>query len=256
MEVELSSNSADYRNALIRWMATFGKNAHGAVRVQGRLLGERLIALTPPHSMSQGKNRVRSDIKKIILGLDDLEDRQIPQYVLKGDTNIIKAFVNKQGVVYGVDKALYRPDASLGDLSKFHQSQRDQRGRIGDAGKFTRDIGRWKFITMMVAPSNRVAEYVALVQNRVGRGRGGWASGVTRLGGRVAQWIAVHARTSGQFKDGTDQPNPSVEFINQSEWAAGGDQDRIRENAINARIRDMNASIRHAIRNSGRALHG
>src|SRR6185437_11867316 len=110
MELNIKTNSPEYRAALIKWMATFGKNAVEAVRVQARFLGERLIAFTPPRNQRQGKERVRKDIEKIILGLED-DQFDVVRYVLKGDTNIIRAFVDKQGVVYGVDKATYRPDA-------------------------------------------------------------------------------------------------------------------------------------------------
>src|SRR5579884_1331453 len=199
MELSLKTTAPEYRAALIKWMATFGKSASEAVRVQARYLGERLIAFTPPRTQKQGKDRVRKDIKKIIMGLEDDEFDKV-HYVLKGDTNIIRAFVNKQGVVYGVDKANYRPDATADDLSKFHQSMRDQRGRVGEAGQQTRDIGRWKFITMLVAPLGVVADYIATVRDRVGRGRGGWASGTLALKGKVAAWVAAHARTAGTYK--------------------------------------------------------
>src|SRR5579884_778173 len=254
MELSVTTNSPEYRNALIKWMATFGKNARESIKVQGRFLGERLIAFTPPRNQKQGRDRVRKDIQKIIMGIDDEQFDKI-HYVLKGDTNIVRAFVNKQGVVYGVDKQNYMPNATAEDLSKFHQAQRDQRGRVSEAGQKTRDIGRWKFITMLVAPQGVVADYIATVSDRVGRGRGGWAEGVLRLKGKVAQWVAVHARTAGEFRDFSESPNPSIEFVNKSEWASGGDQDRIMENAINARIRDINASIRRAIKDSGKPFH-
>lgn len=254
MEISIKSNSPEYRNALIKWMATFGKNACEAVQVQARYLGERLISFTPPRTQKQGKERVRKDIQKIILGLPD-EDFDTVRYVLKGDTNIIRAFVNKQGVVYGVDKANYHPNATAEELSIFHQEQRDNRGRVGEAGQYTRDIGRWKFLNVMVAPKSVVEDYILSVQDRVGRGRGGWASGTLALKGRVSNWVAVHARTAGTYNDKTSNAlNPSFEFINQSEWASGGDQDRIMQNAINSRIRDINAAIRRAVKNAGKPI--
>lgn len=251
MQVSLTSNAAEYRDALIDYMAQFRLNSVEALRLQGRLLGEKLITLTPPRTQKQGKDRVAKDIAKIIIGMDP-EKMEHEQYVLKGDTNIVKAFVNKQGVVYGVDKTLYRPDATLDEISEFHQKQRLANGRVTDAGTMTRNIGRWKFLTKLIVPKETLAEYIAGVQDRLGRAKGGWAKGPIALGSKVSQWIGVHARTAGEFVNGLQLPNPSVEFINKSEWASAGDQDRVMENAIQSRIRDMKASIAYAIKDAGK----
>jgi hypothetical protein len=198
---------------------------------------------------------VTKDIRKIILGIDaDKFDEA--QTVLGGDTNIVRAFVNRQGEVYGVDRTLYRPDATLETLAEFHQKNRLANGRTTDAGTFTRDIGRWKFITKLIVPKDVLTEYIEVVKARVGRGKGGWAAGVIALGGEVPGWIEVHARTAGTFIDKTQDANPEMEFVNRSEWAEGGDQDRIIDNAIKARTRDIYRQIQLALKEAAEPMFG
>lgn len=254
MNLSVTSNSPQYRDALIDFIANFRLTIREAIRYEGRLLGERLIQFTPPRTQAQGRKRVDRDIRKVILGLDNMAAFDEVRAVVEGDESIVRAFVRKDGTVYGVDRDLYRPNATFEDLNRFHQAHRLPSGRVTDAGTQTRDIGRWKFLTKLVVLKDTLEDYIMSVQARVGRGKGGWAKGVLQLGGKVAQWIGVHARTSGEFQDGTEQSDPFVLFINKSEWASGGDQDRIMDNAIESRIRDIRNRIIRARKEASKSL--
>ena len=254
MENIVTTNAPEYRNALIKWMATFGKNARETIRTQGRLIGERMVSFTPPRNQKQGKDAVRRDIEKIFLGIDDDQVDDKLHFVLKGNTDVVRAYVDRQGTVFGVARENYKPDATQDELSAFHQSQRDQRGRVSGGGRKPQDMGRWKFILMFVTRQSTLAGYIRSVQARVGSGKGGWAEGVIELGGRVPQWIAARARQSGKLINQTEAANPSVEFINASEWASGGDQDRVMSNAVVARIDSIRRDIRRSVRCAGKPL--
>lgn len=242
MKVDFLTNAEGYREKIIAWMAAFGAGVRDTVRYQGRLLGEKVISLTPPRNRAQGRKAVAADIRRVILGLEDLPPSTQVQLVEKGET-VVRAFIAKDGTVYGVDRAMYRPEATQDEISRYHQSLRGARGRVSRAGSQTRDIGRWKFMEKLVVTKESLDEYIRTVQARVGRGKGGWAGGTLALGGNVAGWVAEHARTAGTFVDGTNERNPFIFWENKSEWASGGDEDRVMQNAMQSRIQQITKSI-------------
>lgn len=257
MKLKLTSSGQEYGRALMQWLAQFRMSVRAGLRLQGRLLGERLIAFTPPQSAGQGRRRVEKDIRKVVLGLNDMRQfgdmadavgGKIVETV--GGEVAVRIFAKKDGTVYGVDRNLYRPDATFVDIWRHHQQYRDSRGRVTEAGQKTRDIGRWRFLDVLVVPAGQLDEYIAAAKDRVGRAKGGWASGVVALGGTVQDWIQIHARTAGAFYDHTTDAEPYMEFENNSEWASGGDKDRIVANAVNTRIRDMRAMVKKAMRDA------
>lgn len=257
--VKITSNAPEYRDAITDFMVTFRLGRKEALRTEGRFLGERLISFTPPRTAGQGRNRVAKDIKKIFLGLDDMREfgavsdgmrNNIIESV--GGEAAVRIFAKKDGTVYGVDRKLYRPDATIEEMAKFHQSKRDRRGRVGEAGQRTRDIGRWKFLDVMVVPAGVLNEYIRSVKSRVGRAKGGWADGTMKLGGKVAQWIAVHARTAGYFRDALDGPEGALIWDNRSEWTNRGDEDRIVENSIKSRTQAIAKRIKYELKKSAK----
>jgi hypothetical protein len=258
----LTTNAVQYRKALVDWMARFGVSARAALRVQGKLLGLRLIQFTPPQrGLKQGQNRVKKDLDKIFYGVknmdtfDTVEDGKRHSIIeTVGGEAAVRIFATKDGRVYGTDRMLYRRDATFAEMSVFHQKNRDARGRVGMAGQYTRDIGRWRFLDQMAVPVATLADYIGAVQARVGRARGGWASGTQALGGEVASWIGVHARTAGAFDDNIEGAEPSFTFLNRSEWAGGSDTNRVLSNAVKTRVRDIYKAIRGEISRTGKPL--
>ncbi|MDB6017674.1 MAG: hypothetical protein JWR19_2163 [Pedosphaera sp.] len=253
MEINLTSNAKEYRAALVDFIGAFHVSVRQALKYQGRLMGEKLITLTPPRTQKQGERRVSADIKRIILGVEDLPPLDQAHLVEKGE-NVVRVFVSKDGTVYGTDRNLYRPEATMDEISKYHQSQRTKNGRVTSAGTRTRDVGRWKFIEKLVITRDKLDEYIGMVKDRVGRGKGGWATGVIKEGGKVSSWIGRHARTAGTYLDATNDAEPYVLFINKSEWASGGDHERIIENAVQSRTRDIHSYIRRKIKEGSKPI--
>ncbi|MDB6024011.1 MAG: hypothetical protein JWM68_234 [Verrucomicrobiales bacterium] len=254
MKLVVTSNAPKYRDSIVEYMAAFKVGRKQALRTEGGKLGEKLIAFTPPRNKAQGRSRVAKDIRKLFFGVDDMAEFDKVGEAIRnnniqtvGGEPVVRLFSKKDGTVYGVDRRLYRPDATLEYMSQFHQNKRNGRGRVGEAGQSTRDIGRWKFLDVMAVPADRLKEYIKSVQDRVGRGKGGWAAGTIKLGGRVAQWIAIHARTAGRFEDHLDDGGDYMLFENRSEWASGGDDDRVMENAISARTRDILRAVKREL---------
>ncbi len=70
----------------------------------------------------------------------------------------------------------------------------------------------------------------------------------------MTQWVGKHAG-SGSFEDRIDSDG-YIQFTNKSRWASGGDEDRIIDNAIKSRTKDILAAVKHELEKSGkRVLH-
>ena len=252
LQLSTATNAHAYKDALLEWMAKFGVGARQALRWQGRLMGERLISFTPPRTLKQGKERVSKDIRKIVLGLQQIDTP--PHKVVTGQ-DFVRVFVNK-GVVYGVTGQNYQPQAGDDVIARLHQSKRNKRGRVpGKDETKAVDQGGWSLLNMLAVKEQTLDSYIRKVQGRVGRARDGWAEGTIQLGGRVAQWVSKH-RNTGTFEDGTHGSigNVFVQFDNKSEWASGGDDDRIIANAIKSRTAAIRKSIVDAAHGAGGAF--
>lgn len=249
MQLNATTNAPEYRDALINWMAAFGKGVRETIRTQGRLLGQAAVRLTPPRNQAQGKQAVSRDLRRVFYGLENRDAFSAPVAVIKGQ-DYVKAFVSN-GVVFGVVHDLFKGAVSTKELDQWHQSHRDHRGRVPADLKET-DMGGWKQIRKMVIPSNVLEAYVRQVQDDVGRGRAGWGLGVQQLGGTVPAWVGKHTSAVGKFIDGIQTESPYVQFENESEWAGRGDDDRVMRNAIESRIRDVGRAVLAARKEAGR----
>ena len=82
-------------------------------------------------------------------------------------------WATKDGRVFGVEKNLYQPDASIGTMKKHHQKYRGTDGRVSSAGRKDLVIGRHVFMDKMFVTSGRFNAYMKFMKKRIGRGKGG-----------------------------------------------------------------------------------
>lgn len=186
------------------------------MQTQMRLLLKRIIDFTPPKTLSQGRARVASDIRKVLKPLDPnkIRSERIKRLIAKGDS-------------VGIQKAL--------DYLGFRQavnSQRNQRGRI-----------TLKKPVYTKADEKEINAYIKKVQARVGMAKGGWAAAYAHFGGRPPRWQSTHS-IPDSYKDELDDPkNPYVMFSNASPWAQGVNSVNVVKTAIRSRSRDIYTAI-------------
>lgn len=194
-------------------LALLRKNARTLISSSGSVPG--LVQVTPPFSQgvrgSQAKAQGEMAITKELLGIrggggrrtggvftvmaDDLLARNA-QIHTGGAT--VRLFAKKNGDVYGCDRALFKPRASIAEMYAQHQSMRRKDGHVSEAGGRTRDIGRWKFITQMVVSRTAYLRYERFIHRRVGMLA---ASIVDAYNGKygplrgVPAWISRHTRS-------------------------------------------------------------
>ena len=189
------------------------KSTRSLVSSSGRVPG--LVQVTPPFSQgvrgrnakAQGEMAITAELLGFRGGggrrtggvftvmADDLLAKNAQ--VNEGGATV-RLFVKKNGDVYGCDRALFRPRASISEMYAHHQSKRRKDGRVSQAGGYTRDIGRWKFITQMVVSRNAYLRYERFIHRRVGmlasaivaayNGRFGALNG-------VPAWISRHVKS-------------------------------------------------------------
>jgi hypothetical protein len=161
--------------------------------------------------------------------------------------DVARVFATKDGRVYGVDLEMYRPNPTVGEVEQVHALNRDRRGRgkktpaigIGTA------IGRWTFLNKMVVPKKFAEKYIKRVANMVGQGKGGWATAFMRLGGRMSPggWVGKHSR-AGRVSTNFNPDKVAITIINQSQWARGGDPDRIIQASLAGRAKSLSQAIK------------
>jgi hypothetical protein len=222
----------DYAKALSDFIRERGTLLPRALRGEGRLLATRLVRFTPPKTRSQGRKAVARDIQRAVRPLRpaDFSSLRIRKLIRKRDYAGLEAVFERfpQGSeLHGVSVVEPRfPD--------MHEEARGSRGRV------------LKFQKRVTPDADKVRAYTKTVQERVGRGRSGWAVSLLALGGRPSGWILRHAkRDTGAFMDRVDSTG-YMRMENRSEWAEAGDEDRIVANAIRSRTRSVRESIAKA----------
>lgn len=214
-----------------------------------------------------GERRVEKDIKRVIKGVKGaampaaenptvIVSQTNPRYA-RHDVQIdwgvrqkcqgrdaIRIYADRKGNVYGVDTSKFMPNPSSEMLARVHEAHRGKRGRVTTAGSKDIVTGRWRWLNIVVAPMANVMAYIKKKQAMVGQGKGGWAAGFMKLGGRMSTrgWVGRHAR-SGTCKASFEGNNVSIQITNNSAWALDGDPDRIIANSLAGRQRDMEKLI-------------
>jgi hypothetical protein len=216
--MQLETNVPEFTHALSEFIRFYAVSIPKALRYQGRLLAQEFIRKTPSRTRSQGRHAVGRDIQRAVRPLrpQDFSSREIRTLIRKRDyaalTAVFSHFPND-----------LRGASVVPFSAKLHTQARDRRGRVQ------------RFQRKATPDADLVNRYIAQVRGKVGEAKGGWAASLIGLEGRPAAWIAQHAG-SGTFDDHAhDLVGPYIRMTNQSEWAGGGDEDRVIADSLRSR---------------------
>jgi hypothetical protein len=229
MNLSVDVDYKDYAEAIGEFIRERGTTLPKALRFEGRQLALRLVRLTPPRTLSQGRKAVARDIQRAVRPLRpaDFTSKRIRKLIRKRDYSGLEAVFARfpQGSdLRGV--SVVEPN-----FPQMHEEARASRGRVH------------KFQRKVTPAADKVREYIRTVQSRVGRGRAGWGVSLIALGGKPQAWVVRHAnRNTGVFEDRADVAG-YIRMENRSEWAEAGDDDRIVANAIRSRTRNIREAI-------------
>ena len=241
LSIVAESNATAHREALLQYADLTGKGLIQSLRDEARLLLKQVIEFTPPQGdddstpRTQGRNAVERDIHRAIRPIDpsfesESLNKSITRLADERDYDALQTIYDRIGA--GVKVRPFSP--------AIHQQARASRGRVPDTTK-----------PVLTPDTAELNAYVKTVQNRVGRGKGGWALAYVKLGGKPANWIRKWVETGtfydtlANFKDG------AIEQTNRSEWARGGDEDRIIDHAIKTRTAAIATRVAHAQAKAG-----
>lgn len=214
-----------------------------------------IIAITPPGSskkpirsggdngataIKQAKIKIHRDLVGgkerggIFLVLNDGLIARIQAGLDAGHGNNVRLFVTKDGRVFGCERALFRPDASIDAMFTHHQRYW-KNGRMTQAGGRSRDIGRWKFVDKMVVSESAFKAYKAYVYDKIGILIGGWHAAAKKLKVRTPSIVKKHPSGTAEIILG--KSSYIVKMENPARYALEADVGRRVKWALNSRKR-------------------
>jgi hypothetical protein len=201
-----------------------------------------VIAITPPNtgktnteSKKRGERAVSADLRGgrrsagrqgggIITPLaDSIIDSALATGIYQSEN--VRLFVKKDGTIYGTDRSLFRPDATVETLHSHHKRY-FKNGRMTSAGGRDRTIGRWKFIDKLVVRQSAFNAYLKEVYAKVGGLCAGFNAAARVLGVSVPAWIRRHGEGWSTVVVVSTSKNWLVRITNKSKFGSTVDLQR------------------------------
>lgn len=207
-----------------------------------------LFPITPPGSREAGEKAIRRDINRIFTGLDsDL----ISQAETMGSGDNVRLFTTKDGRIFGVERALFRPGASMEAMYDHHQRYW-KNGRMTKAGSFTRNIGRWRFVDKMVVSKEALESFIRYQSEKSGTLAAGWVPAARKFGVPVPSWIrGKSGNGSAEFIVGADVITVRIE--NGVSYASSmGQLQRLVQKATEYEVNKMERQMPYIMQSAAR----
>jgi len=247
MTPEVQVDTTLFEEALVRYKAGTGKTWAEVIREQGRLMVQRVIALTPPRTRAQGRNAVARDVRRVFIDSESagvriasvakwrerlLHDAELGDFRFRS-ASVQKAWEARDWATLEIIFA--RSDAKRFKVIEaptidLHHAAR-VRGRVPRGSR-----------TKLVVPDARVlGRFVARLQQGVGIAKAGWAASMLQLGGKLPGWVSGQRKRFGGFEDqSTRLTDPSFTARNEAEPVADLDRELdLARTATEGRVRDM-----------------
>jgi hypothetical protein len=225
---KLEIETENFRKAFFKFQSTSRKSIADNLKQQGKLLLIDLVHRTPPFDFAgklsgkaaqkRGENAIAGDqfggrtvnvggfrakTRGFFIVSDAILDAPISNAKKKRSGNwwdsdmdkIVSMFTDKKGRVYGVEKQLYRPNATVAEMVAHRNRYRSKAtGQMSKAGLRTRNVGRRVFIDRMVVKKSAADKFLKFLYKQVGYMAAGWAKAATQLGGagKIPAWIKRH----------------------------------------------------------------
>lgn len=228
----ITINDARYNDMLDDLSQALHVDGQVVVRDEFRLFIKQAIKFLPPKNKAQGEKAIDSDLKYIF----PTAEVGFLQHVAEtfGTDHVQKWLTNKKGEKYLIDWD--RISVNGDGMAEFHQQNRNARGRVTKAGRFTRDIGRWKAHNRLMVSQEAFARYRAKVIAKVGLMKSSLWDAYETVGGNLPNWITRHDfRKWGTVINNLSTPSkPSVGLRAHAPGIASFE--RVFQNALKARM--------------------
>ena len=130
-------------------------------------------------------------------------------------------WATKEGKVYGVERNLYQPDASIATMRKHHNKYRGTNGRVSRGGREDLTIGRHVFIDKMFVAPAKMKAYLKYLNKRIGQAKAGWNAAANRLKtSKIPKWVKSHGTSGGSVRiDINNFIHPTITIENRVTYA-------------------------------------
>jgi hypothetical protein len=225
-----------WKNKLAQLKVATGESMTEVLNEEWPLLMAKIVELTPPRTLAQGRAAVGRDIEKTMRPFDPstIRDKGIQKVVAERNIQAFNTIVGriKAGPLRGARAVAFSPD--------IHFAAKNANGRVG------RNLNQ----VVLGPDAGLLKKYIAMVQGLVGWAKAGWLPAIRLLGGDAPSFVGRHEPGHGSvIDDRTNPDNPSVTAINRTPWAARRDEgQRIIQDAYNSRAVAIFAKVKTKIR--------
>jgi hypothetical protein len=256
--VTITTDVVSYRAQVEKLAKLTGRGLRDVMREMVSIMSGQLARRFPPKSKAQGTNAIKNDLNRIFVTDEKILaewDVAIGAGVARADESV-RIFRAQSGAVFGIEKALYRPNAGLSEMNQHHlKYRRETTGRVTRAGSYTKDIGRWKFVDKMYVTQASLKSYIKFVASQVGSLKSGWSVATTRFKGakKLPPWILAHGNDNGRVTDAMkENGNGHILFTNEmpyaSRWAS------INEFVLGSQKKMLKTKIRYELKKQTEAF--
>jgi hypothetical protein len=234
----------EFEKALIRFEEQTRLGWPQVLRMQARLLVQRLIEWTPPFgsdkaAQRKGQAAVAKDVRRVFTDFAGFEFRDLTiQKAWETEDRDALARIFKSSPHLSRYKLLDKPIAGI------HQGVRRQ-GRVPkhyEPRFVIMDGGRR-------SGEGKIAAYIRSVGKRVGKAKAGWIAGARLLASKFPAWITKSGgERLGSVTDRTrERQDPSITLSNHVPYASDILPENKVEQVLATRIRDMEANAKRFV---------
>jgi hypothetical protein len=256
MTVDVKIDTTEFDRAMRRFGAESKRTSLEILTQQAKLFVRDIVRITPPStgktSIVKGKNRLVSDICRIVQTLPAAKFNKPGLY----NEESVATFAHQgAGPVGEIQHKMLRSAAAI---EKWHQSRRNNRGRVPKINKRAttgirkRDL---KLLDQGYTTPALLTAYIKVQLTKIGILASGWNAAATRLGLVLPQWITRHGTSRGQAEVLTSGGTVKIRITNAVLFAGdvSGMERRV-QSALNNRAKQMDKQVDdYAVKKASRA---
>lgn len=268
--VKIEADTREFEDALIRFQRQTQLGWPEVIRMQARLLVERLIEWTPPFgknkaAQTKGTRAVESDVRRVFIPFKDVPFlvKDIAAQRLEGmssEKNLDKVKFRDPSIQKLWDKRNWDVLRLIFERSAESQSRKmrivrnpdpaeHQKARVGGR------VRKGRRPTVVVEKEASLRTYIRAVQKRVGKAKAGWLAAARLIAAKFPAWIGKSGgEMLGRVRDQSNQSdNPSITMSNEVGYASQIFPTSKLAQLLSSRVRDMENNARQFLRAKARS---
>ncbi|MFQ3577691.1 MAG: hypothetical protein SNJ52_01600 [Verrucomicrobiia bacterium] len=268
--IKIEADTREFEDALIRFQRQTQLGWPEVIRMQARLLVERLIEWTPPFgknkaAQTKGTRAVESDVRRVFIPFKDVPFlvKEIASQRLEGmssEKNLDKVKFRDPSIQKLWDKRDWDVLRIIFERSAEAKSRNmrvvrnldpaeHQKARVGGR------VRKGRRPTVVVEKEAALRTYIRAVQKRVGKAKAGWLAAARLVVAKCPAWIGKSGgEMLGRVRDQSNlSDNPSITMSNEVGYASQIFPASKLAQLLSSRVRDMEKNARQFLRAKARS---